>query len=326
MQSIQRYFADLSQRLGLAGELIQLSPRRKSAKQPIQLGDVQDQTEVYLDLSSGAESGKGIFTGLWGMGALYMFLIMSPVFLQGRGEVLETAVIMLGITLATFLFEVFWPSPLPIRFSRRTREVYFQEKDRLYHVPWDMAVAWMQESRTVTQYTGSMTETPLEMLLQRYGHPDEVIALRLNLPMGRTAELQGMFWEYLRCYMEKGPWFDDQGNPVTTSNRQLIQAHYARRHRQAKIHLQPHRELVALGIMSPGRLWATVAFEAFMLPATFLRDLTAACARKRAARNQWHSLVKERCRPDGPATRLYDLELAEGLHKEEGTSDPTDAW
>jgi len=85
MQSIQRYFADLSQRLGLADELIRLSPRRKSAKQPIQLGDVQDQTEVYLDLSSGAESGKGIFTGLWGMGALYMFLIMSPVFLQGRG-------------------------------------------------------------------------------------------------------------------------------------------------------------------------------------------------------------------------------------------------
>ena len=126
---------------------------------------------------------------------------------------LETAVIMLGITLATFLFEVFWPSPLPIRFNRRTREVYFQEKDRLYHVPWDMAVAWMQESRTVTQYTGSMTETPLEMLLQRYGHPDEVIALRLNLPIGRTAELQGMFWEYLRLYGE-GPLVRRPGQSI----------------------------------------------------------------------------------------------------------------
>ena len=326
MQSIQRYFADLSQRLGLADELIQLSPRRKSAKQPIQLGDVQDQTEVYLDLSSGGEASKGIITGVWGLGILYMAILALPVLrLEGEGiNYLITFGGGFGITILLFLFEVFWPSPLPIRFNRRTREVYYQEKGRLYHVPWDMAVAWMQESRTVTQYTGAMTETPLEMLLQRYWHPDEVIALRLNLPIGRTAELQGMFWEYLRCYMEKGPWFDDQGNPVTTSNRQSIQAHYARRHRQAKIHLQQHRELVALGIMSPGRLWATVAFEAFMLPATFLRDLTAACARKRAARNQWHPLVRERCHPDGPATRLYDLELAQGLHKE-GTSEPTAA-
>src|SRR5690554_8083559 len=123
MQSIQRYFADLSQRLGLAGELIQLSPRRKSAKQPIQLGDVQDQTEVYLDLSSGAESGKGIFTGVWGLVTLMMFLAMSPAFLQGRGgEVLGTAAVMFGITMAVFLFEVFWSSSLPIRFNRRTRE------------------------------------------------------------------------------------------------------------------------------------------------------------------------------------------------------------
>ena len=61
-------------------------------------------------------------------------------------------------------------------------------------------------------------------------------------------------------------------------------------------------------------------------PTFLIRDITAKYARKRAARNQWHPLAKERCRPDGPTTRLYDLELAQGLHKEEGTSDPTDAW
>src|SRR5690554_1138616 len=122
MQSIQRYFADLSQRLGLADELIRLSPRRKSAKQPIQLGDVQDQTEIYLDLSSGAESGKGIFTGLWGFGAVYLSLLISPILFQdweGAVFVFKTAAVLFGITLATFLFEVFWPSPLPIRFNRR---------------------------------------------------------------------------------------------------------------------------------------------------------------------------------------------------------------
>src|SRR5690554_6854425 len=327
MQSIQRYFADLSQRLGLAGELIQLSPRRKSAKQPIQLGDVQDQTEVYLDLSSGAESGKGIFTGVWGLVGLIMLLGMSPIIFQdweGAVFVFKTAAVLFGITLATFLFEVFWPSPLPIRFNRRTREVYFQEKDRLYHVPWDMAVAWMQETRTVTQYTGAMTETPLEMLLQRYGHPDEVIALRLNLPIGRTAELQGMFWEYLRCYMEQGPWFDDQGNPQQTSNREEVLAHYVSRHKTAKVNVREHWGLIKQGTSTPGRATFMIAVEILFYPMGVLQDLTAACARKRAARNQWHSLVKERCRPDGPATRLYDLELAQGLHKEESPSDPTD--
>ncbi|MCE8031300.1 hypothetical protein HOP54_21670 [Halomonas daqingensis] len=318
MQSIKTYFADLSQRLGLAEELIVLSPKRRAAKQPMQLGEVQDQTEHYLDLSSGAEEGKGIFTGVWGMGAIYMFLIMSPVIFQdweGALYVFTTAAIMFGITTAVFLLEVYWPSSSPIRFNRRTREVYFQDKDKLYHVPWDEAVAWMQESRTVTQYTGAMTETPLQLLLQRYGHAEEVIALRLNLPMGRTAETQGMFWEYLRCYMEKGPWFDERGNPVIASNRDAVLAQYRAKHKQAKIDLDHYRELVRLGIMSPGRMRATATYDAFMLPATFLRDLTAKYARQRAVRNQWHPLVKERCRPDGPTTRLYDLEVAEGLHE-----------
>ncbi|WP_340163063.1 DUF6708 domain-containing protein, partial [Vreelandella olivaria] len=176
MQSLKNTFATLSQQLGLADELIQLSPKRRAARQPMQLGEVQEQTEHYLDLSSGAEEGKGVFTGVWGMGAIYMFLIMSPVFFQGRGgEVLGTAAVMFGITFAVFLLEVFWPTSSPLRFNRRTREIYFQDKGKLYHAPWDEAVAWMQESRTVTQYTGAMTETPLQLLLQRYHHPQDVI-------------------------------------------------------------------------------------------------------------------------------------------------------
>ncbi|WP_043531448.1 DUF6708 domain-containing protein [Litchfieldella xinjiangensis] len=318
MQSIKTYFANLSQQLGLADELIVLSPKRRAAKQPMQLGEVQEQTEHYLDLSSGAEEGKGIFTGLWGLLAFYGLLLMSPVIFQDWGGavyVFKATAIMSCITSLVFLLEVFWPASSPIRFNRRTREIYFQDKDKLYHTPWDEAVSWMQESRSVTQYTGAMTETPLELLLQRYDHPDEVIALRLNLPMGRTAEIQGMLWEYLRCYMEKGPWFDEQGKPQITSNREAVLAKYREKQKQAKIDTEHYRELVRLGIMSLGRMRATVAYDAFMLPATFLRDITAKYARLRAARNQWDPLVKERCRPDGPTTRLYDLELARGLHQ-----------
>ncbi|MBF8222582.1 DUF6708 domain-containing protein, partial [Halomonas sp. 328] len=154
MQSIKTYFANLSQRLGLADELVVLSPRRRAARQPMQLGEVQEQTELYLDLSSGAEEGKGILTGIWGMLAVYSAILMAPA-LRLEGELVKYLMVIggaLGITLAVFLLEVFWPSSSPIRFNRRTREVYFQNKDKLYHVPWDEAVAWMQESRTLTQY------------------------------------------------------------------------------------------------------------------------------------------------------------------------------
>ncbi|MCE8026921.1 DUF6708 domain-containing protein [Billgrantia aerodenitrificans] len=318
MQSIKTYFADLSQRLGLADELIVLSPKRRAAKQPMQLGEVQDQTEHYMDLSSGAEEGKGIFTGVWGMGAIYMFLIMSPVIFQdweGALYVFTAAAIMFGITSVVFLLEVFWPSSSPIRFNRRTREVYFQDKDKLYHAPWDEAVAWMQENRTVTQYTGAMTETPLQLLLQRYENPKEIIALQLNMPIGRTAETQGMLWEYLRCYMEEGPWFDENGQPLAGSNREEVLEDYRRQQKKATLDLEHYRKLVQDGIFTPSRARVRILGAAFFYPCLFIRDITVKYARQRAAGNQWHPLVKERCRPDGPTTRLYDLEVAEGLHE-----------
>ncbi|MBD3897164.1 hypothetical protein IEI94_15000 [Halomonas sp. ML-15] len=324
MQSIKTYFANLSQRLDLADELIVLSPERRAAQQPMQLGEVQDQTEHYLDLSSGAEEGKGIFTGVWGLGAVYMSLILFPIVFQdweGVVFVFTTMAVMFGITTVVFLLEVFWPSSSPIRFNRRTREIYFQDKEKLYHVPWDEAVAWMQESRTVTQYTGAMTETPLQLLLQRYGYPEEVIALQLNLPMGRTAETQGMLWEYLRCYMEKGPWFDEQGNPLSNSNREAALEGCRQRQKKATLNIEGYRQSVKEGITPKSRAVILILGLAFLYPCLFIRDITAKYARQRAARNQWHPLVKERCRVDGPTTRLYDLEVDEGMHQGAVTSE-----
>jgi len=134
-----------------------------------------------------------------------------------------------------------------------------------------------------------------------------------------------MFWEYLRCYMEKGPWFDEHGNSQQASNREEVLAHYVSRHKTAKVNVREHWGLIKQGTSTPGRATFMIAVEILFYPMGVLQDLTATCARKRAARNQWDPLVKERCRPDGPATRLYDLELAQGLHKEESASDPTAA-
>lgn len=43
-----------------------------------------------------------------------------------------------------------------------------------------------------------------------------------------------------------------------------------------------------------------------------LQDFTYAIA-KRRSRGQWPQWVKERLHPDGPTTRLVDLERAQGL-------------
>src|SRR5690554_6368556 len=142
--------------------------------------------------------------------------------------------------------------------------------------------------------------------------------------MGRAAELQGMFGEYLRWHIEKGPWFDEHGNSQPASNREEVLAHYVSRHKSATGNVREHWGLITPGTSTPGRATFMIAVEILFCPMGVLQDLSAACARKRAARNQWHPLVKERCRPDGSTTRLYDLELAEGLHKE-GTSEPTAA-
>ncbi len=59
-----------------------------------------------------------------------------------------------------------------------------------------------------------------------------------------------------------------------------------------------------------------VAVHLLFYPNFLVQDWTTAVARRRAEKRQWHALVRERCRADGPTTRLYDLELAEGLHPE----------
>ncbi|ABI55396.1 DUF6708 domain-containing protein [Alkalilimnicola ehrlichii MLHE-1] len=315
MHHLRRFFADLSRNIGLADEVITLRPDRRAAAQPMQAGDVQDQTEHYLDITTG--SSRGLWTGFWGWGTLMGLVVMSPNFFHG-GEravfALQVNGAMAGVTLVFFLLEVFWPAALPLRFNRRTREVYFQDGKKLYHTPWDEAVAWLQETRQVTHHAGVNRLTPLQILLQRFQQPDEVIAVNLNLPMGHTAQTQAMLWEYLRCYMENGPWFDEQGRNTPESTRQAVRKRFAQRNRTGKIDIELHRELVDMGIMTRDRMWFTNAFQAVMLPALVLRDFVWQLAQRRAARSQWHPLVRERCRADGPTSRLYDIERDQGLH------------
>ncbi|SDL18337.1 hypothetical protein SAMN05661010_00984 [Modicisalibacter muralis] len=317
MQSIRTFFADLSQRLGLADEVITLSPKRRAANKPFQLGDVQEQNAVYLDLATGAEFSKGGLTGILALGTFYTILLLSNLLFEGAEKV-ETFLMAVGtisgLTFASFLIEVLLPFPMPLRFNRRTREVYFQDKGKLYHVPWDEAIAWMQQTRQVTQYTGATRMTLLQLLMQRFRQPREVIAMQLSIPLGKTPEIQGMLWEYLRCYMEKGPWFDAQGEPLKESNRGEILASRTGKKADLRGAWESSKEARAKGLESVGFTVFFMAFIILFYPSMIVQDWTTAVARWRCEKRQWDALVRERSRPNGPTTRLYDLELAEGLH------------
>ena len=55
-----------------------------------------------------------------------------------------------------------------------------------------------------------------------------------------------------------------------------------------------------------------LAGHALFHPASLMEDLVYKIA-KRRARNRWPEIVLERLRPDGPTTRLIDLERERGL-------------
>lgn len=74
------------------------------------------------------------------------------------------------------------------------------------------------------------------------------------------------------------------------------------------------KEARAKGLESISFTVFFMAFIIFFYPSMIVQDWTTAIARRRSEKHQWNALVRERSRPDGPTTRLYDLELVEGLH------------
>ena len=54
-----------------------------------------------------------------------------------------------------------------------------------------------------------------------------------------------------------------------------------------------------------------LVWEVLFYPANWLQEYTYAIA-KRRSRNRWPQIVSERLQPDGPTTRLVDLERERG--------------
>jgi hypothetical protein len=279
--------------------------------------EVEEQADHYLAIEHGDSADRGMLTGaLAGVGGFFLGGFSFAFYLDHRLEPALTCLLMaLACSVLPFLWEVLRPMPLPILINRRTREMYFEQDGELYHSPWDGIAAAAYCFGTVGPYTAGMRHASLEALLHRYGHPQEQVLINLGSPISKSLEMQLGFWEYLRTYMDKGPWFDAQGNHSESDT--FIQSLLASRQRKGQWTRLQWRLIVKDYKTNKGRNF--LSYSDFMLllggvlfaPINALQNFTYAIA-KRRARSQWPALVKERLRPDGPSNRLVDLEQAAG--------------
>lgn len=233
----------------------------------------------------------------------------------------KDAVFTFSFTAALILPVFFWetrrPLPLPILFNRRTREVYFDHNGELYHSPWDGIQALAGEYVMLGTHTGGMRNASLEVLVRRLGEPDKALLVSLGLPMGKTLQMQKGFWEWLRAYMDNGPWFDENGQR-SDSDAYIKEMLKASNIKGTDWHSLTLAKIAKKKAANGGKNYLEWT-DAFMLtwevlsyPMNWLQEFTYKIA-KRRSRNRWPKIVSERLQPDGPTTRLIDLERERGL-------------
>ncbi|MNF43868.1 hypothetical protein D3C84_249690 [compost metagenome] len=303
----------LADKLGGNSPSTILSADRPTGQQPMSLSDVEEHTEHYLALEDGEGKYRGMLTGaLAGVGGLLCAYLAVTDYLAGDIEAaIDSTLFALALFLIPFLWEVLRPLPLPILFNRRTRELYFEQDGELYHSSWDDIAAAAYEFHMVGPYTGGMRNAALEVLVHRFKHPEEQMLLSLGLPIGKSLDLQESLWEYLRAYMNNGPWFDEQGN--NSASDAFAKSQLEVRYRPGQVLPFTWQRLQEKRRAAGGKNYldyssAMMVFgAALMHPMGVIQEFTYNIA-KRRARSRWPEVVTERLREGGPTTRLIDLE------------------
>ena len=289
-----------------------------TGEKPWELFVTDEHTKHYLALKAGGDTDKGMLTGaLGGTGGLVMVSFSLVFALQGDiADALFTLLLTAGIVLPALLWEIYRPLPLPILFNRRTREVYFDHNGKLYHSPWDGIQALAGEFVMAGPHTGGMRNASLEILVRRLGEPDNTLLVSLGLSMGKTLQMQKGLWEWLRAYMDNGPWFDENGQHSNSDAyvKEMLSAHI-----KPTGFLTYRRQTIAEKKAANGGKnnleWTdTVLYLGHLLfyPMNWLQEFTYNIA-KRRSRNRWPQIVTERLQPNGPTTRLIDLERERGF-------------
>ncbi|AIL59936.1 hypothetical protein [Pseudomonas alkylphenolica] len=294
-----------------------LEANKSTGEQPVELFIVDEHTENYLALQAGGDFDRGLLTGaLGGIGGCAMLGLGLLGAIQGMFDITcMTFSIGIPLFLAPFLWETLRPLPLPILFNRRTQEIYFDHDGELFHTPWDGIIAVSNEFQIVGAQIGSIQNASLEIRVWKFEEPETALMVSLGAPFGKSLALQKGFWEYIRSYMNNGPYFDEHGNHSESDT--FVKSQLAVRfkmsdsfkHTLARIK-QAKKDAGGKNYLS-GSDFAMLILEPMFYPMARIQEFTYSIA-KRRSRNRWPSLVTERLKANGPTTRLVDLECEKG--------------
>lgn len=289
-----------------------------TGEKPWEMFITDEHTEHYLAIHVGGGSDRGLMTGVIGGVLVFMLLVLLPwMALVNKWEgITYLLAFMPPMLLIPFLWETQRPLPLPILFNRRTREVYFDHNGKLFHTPWDGIQAVACEFQIVGPYTGGMRNASLEILVRRLGEPENALMVSLGAPMGKTLQMQKGFWEYIRAYMNNGPWFDQNGNH--SDSDVFVKSQLAAHMKPTGFLAYTRKTIAEKKAAAGGKNYlsgidaALLVGHLFFYPMDYIQERIYKIA-KRRSRNRWPQIVSERLHADGPTTRLIDLERERGL-------------
>jgi len=299
----------------MAGEFPRLLLRgnQDSGYAPSNYGSIEWHGRNVLGIKTATAESKGVLAGVGGMVSAICFLIALVALVIGKDFSESLIFLSAGFTVGTlsFLWELHRPFPLPIIFNRRTQEIYYDLNGKLYHAPWEGVEAVAYEYRNVNPYTGGMTHASLDLILHRFGDSEDCIALNVGgHTSGKRAETLAALWEYLRAYMNVGPWFDEQGNPAARKTSFITEQLKRSEFKMSDSLRNARRALARSKANKDGRsgaLFVELLSACIFHPMWFTKDLIYRICRDRADK-QWPEVVRERLEHEGPTTRLIDIE------------------
>lgn len=283
-----------------------------SGCKPSQYGSIEYQGEDCLSIKTATAEAKGIPAGVGAFGVTGGAVLSASVIFNGMDQWSAFSPLFIGIGLFVLIFvwELYRPFPLPIIFNRRTQEIYYDLNGKLYHTPWEGIEAVAYEYRNVNQYAGSMTNANLDLILHRFADPEDRIVLNIGgHTSGKRVETLASLWEYLRAYMNEGPWFDEEGRHAPQKT-QFIEEQLNKSGFTMRDQLTHARQQLAKAKQNKGRVGAArgALLSAYVFhPMWFTQDMTYRICRSRSHK-QWPEVVRERLDPHGPTTRLIDIE------------------
>src|SRR5690554_1386900 len=300
----------------------QLSPPLKRFRvYPQTLDEIDQENEIFLDFKTAKEEQYGgwFSTGMFGVIIAAILCIVQLIVHYDAGlvENLKVTAGILALAMVLILpgmLEISKPLPTPWRFNRRTQEVYaLDESGQLYHAPWDDIQTYLSTGTVFLPKSGPMNAAVLEVQLHRFGDPHHKLNIALGMTLGGQRYQKLRLWEYLCTYMDQGLGFETldmasaAGKPIVEPDSELYNPH-------APV-LSPEEEEKATQeiLNSP-----VVRFLLWWDKHDFMTRLEQWAYRRalrRPRKHAWPEVVLERCRPDGPTTRLVDIELTPEVQK-----------